>query len=252
MHIISIINIKGGVGKTTTVINLAGALAHKGHKVLILDNDPQSNITQILNIKNQYTMYDLYTNKKVIFDDCISQYNNNIYVIPNSIESAILDMELNNRTNRENILKNKLNTLNMEFEYILIDNSPFLNVIVHNALTMSDYYIEVIDNSTSAIQGLNLVSRTINNIKDSMLNDRIKLLGILRNRFDKRTNFTKQFVEVLESNYKDNLFNTIIYDSIKYKESITYNKTIQEYNKQYSEPYNALYREVIDRINNIK
>ncbi len=246
--IITLLNVKGGVGKTTSTINLAGAMSKLKRKVLILDNDSQSNITQILNINSQYNMYDLYTNPKVTFNDCISIYNEYIYVISNTIDSAILENELYNKRNRESILKNKFAQFDNDFDYILIDNSPFLGITVQNSLVMSNYYIEIIDNSTSALQGLNMVDKVVNNLKENGLIDDLKLLGILRNRFKKRTLFNKQFNEVLQEELKAKLFDTIIYDSVKYKESVALHKTIQEYNMTYGKPFNDLYYELLYRI----
>lgn len=247
-NIITILNVKGGVGKTTTVINLAGAIAKQKHKVLIIDNDSQSNVTQILNIKSEYSLYDLYTNPKVNFEDCISQYNEGIYVIPNVIDSSILESQLHNKMSRESILKNKYEKFSHDFDFILIDNSPFLGITVQNSLVLSEYYMEVIDNSVSALQGLNMVERITNEIKDSDLNDNLKLLGILRNRFEKRTIFNKQFDEVVQEELKDSLLKTIIYDSVKYKEATALHKVIQDYSSHHSKPYKDLYYEIISRI----
>lgn len=246
--IITLINVKGGVGKTTTALNIAGAMGKQKHKVLLIDNDSQSNITQILNINSEYNLYDLYTNHKVGFDDCIQKYDNYIYVIPNTIDSAILESQLHNKMSRETILKNKYEKFNNAFDFILIDNSPFLGITVQNSLVISNYYIEVIDNSTSALQGLNMVNKIVNEIKENSLNSNLKLLGILRNRFQKRTLFNKQFDEVIQEELKENLFNTIIYDSVKYKESSALHKTIQDYNSSHSKPYKDLYYEIIQRI----
>ncbi len=246
--IITILNVKGGVGKTTTTINLAGAIAAQKHKVLIIDNDSQSNVTQILNVESEYTLYDLYTNSKVTFEDCISQYNNYIYMIPNVIESSMLESKLHNKMSRESILKNKYAKFANDFDFILIDNSPFLGITVQNSLVLSDYYMEIIDNSVSALQGLNMVKKITDEIKDSDLNDNLELLGILRNRFEKRTIFNKQFDEVVEEELKGSLLKTIIYDSVKYKEATALHKVIQDYSLIHSKAYRELYYEIISRI----
>ncbi|WP_373845174.1 ParA family protein [Clostridium sp.] len=249
-YIITLINVKGGVGKTTTVINLAGIMAKLKRKVLLLDNDSQSNLSQILNIKSEYNMYDLYTNSKVDFNDCIVKYNDYIYVINNTINSAILENELHSKSNRETLLFRKYEMFKNEnnIDYILIDNSPFLGITVQNSLAMSDYYIEIIDNSTSALQGLNMVDIVINELKENGVNRNIKLLGILRNRFKKRSLFNNQFDEVLKEELGDKLFDTIIYDSVRYKEAAALHKIIQDYNKQYAKPYKSLYYEILSRI----
>ena len=246
--VISTINVKGGVGKTTTTINLAGQFAQNNHKVLLVDNDSQSNLSQILNAESKYNLYDLYSNSKVNVTDCIVKYNDWIDIIPNTIESAVLESELHNKMTRETILKNKFENFKNTYDVIIIDNSPFLGLCTTNAMSMSDYYLEVIDNSTSALQGLNLVRNLVNNIKENGINSDIKLLGILRNNFDKKTLFSKQINEVISEEYKKDVFETIIYNSVKYKEATAMNQTIQEYNNKLSEPYKQLYYEIIKRM----
>ena len=246
--IISLLNVKGGVGKTTSTLNIAGQFAKFGHKVLLIDNDSQSNLSQILNVESQYNLYDLYSNSKVKVEDCIVKYNDFISIIPNTIESSTLESELHNKMTRETILKNKFSNYNNDFDLILIDNSPFLGICTTNALAMSNYYIEVIDNSTSALQGLNLVANLVNDIKENGINNNIKSLGVLRSNFDRTTLFSKQISEVVSEQYKDKLFTSIIYNSIKYKEAVADNKTIQEYNEKYAEPYENLYYEILSKL----
>lgn len=248
-NVISFINVKGGVGKTMTCINIAGQMAEQGRKVLLIDNDSQGNLSQILNIQNKYTMYDLYDNPKVEVEDCIVKYNKYIDVIPNTIESAILERNLHNRMTRECILLNKFFNFNEDqYDFILIDNSPFLGLMTTNAMVMSHYYIEVIDNSGSALQGLNMVQILVDDMAKNALNIDLKLLGILRNRFEKRSVFGKQFREVTEEVLKDKLFDTIIYDSIKYKEATALGKTIQEHDKKSAKDFNKLYYEIMQKI----
>ena len=248
MPIISIVNIKGGVGKTITALNLAGEIEKYG-RVLLIDNDSQSSLTQILNIKSDYTLYDLYSNSKVNFEDCIVNVRNNLFIIPNTIESASLEYQLRNKNTRDIILKEKWEKYGEKFDFVIIDNSPFLGLFTRNSLAMSDYYIEVVDNSPSALQGLKMVTDLIKDIKETEVNTDIELLGILRNRFERRSSFGKQFNEVLTDSLNDDLFNTIIYDSIRYKEATIMCKTIQEYNPDYAIPYKNLLGEIIHRIN---
>jgi chromosome partitioning protein len=246
--VISSVNVKGGVGKTTSTLNIAGQFASNQHKVLLIDNDPQSNLSQILNVTNQYNLYDLYSNSKINFEDCIVKYNDYIDVIPNDIESSVLENELHNKMTRETILRGKWRKFKNNYDVVIIDNSPFMGLCTTNAMIMSDYYIEVIDNSTSAIQGLNLVNKLVKDIKENGVNSNIKLLGILRNNFDKKTIFSKQINEVVSDEYKKDVFETIIYSSIKYKEAAASNLTIQEYSPKLAEPYKKLYYEILKRL----
>lgn len=249
MVITSFVNVKGGVGKTTSAINVGGELIRRGYRVLFIDNDSQSSLSQIMKKEDEeFTMYELYSIPRVGFDDCISKISENLYIIPNKIQSAILETELNNRMSREVVLRNKLDTLTEKFDWVLIDNSPFLGLCVQNSLAISDNIIEVIDNSPSALQGLRMVKKLVLEMEDNLVFKDLKLLGVLRNRFDKVTRFSKQISEVLEDNLGENLFDTIIYDSVKYKESVTMNRVIQEYSKSHSKPYKKLVDEMIDRI----
>lgn len=249
MKIISVANIKGGVGKTLSTINLAGQLAKQGYKTLIIDNDPQSNVSQILNIEDpEITLYDVYNDKKIGFDDCIYEVSENLYVVPNKIRSSKLEINLATKMNRESIFKMKRNTIPQVFSYVIIDNSPFLGILTQNALVISDYLLAVVDNSVSSLQGLNMLHEVQEEIEEAGLNENLKLLGILRSRWDKNTRFTKDFNQVLETNFKDDVFNTIIYNSIKYKEASALHKTIQDYDKKHAEPYKELVKEIEKRL----
>lgn len=171
-----------------------------------------------------------------------------IDIIPNTIQSAVLESELHNKMTRETILRRKFEKFKNNYDVIIIDNSPFLGLCTTNAMCMSNYYIEIIDNSTSALRGLNLVNNLVKSIKDDKVNPEIKLLGISRNNFDKKTIFSKQINEVIDEEFEQYIFKVIIYTSVKYKEAATSNKTIHEYNKKYAEPYKHLYYEMLKRM----
>lgn len=247
MKIISIANIKGGVGKTTTAINLAKEMA-KDYKVLLIDADPQCNASQILmeNDELDASLYEVFIKRHIGFSDCT--YNEgNFYMIPNSKSMKGLEERLHGRMNRESILKNKLDTL-PDVDYVFIDTSPYLGIATKNALTMSDYVLIVIDNSASALQGCNDILEAYEEVKASGLQKDLKILGILRSRLDKNTRFSHQFNEAVEKCYEGDLLETIIYNSVRYKEAATEGKAICEFNKACAKPYTELKEEILKRM----
>ncbi|MCB2296084.1 ParA family protein [Clostridium algoriphilum] len=248
--VISFVNCKGGTGKTTSCVNLVGQIEKQGHRVLLIDNDAQGNASKIMDLKSPYSLFDLYSISSIGFEDCIVKYNDKIDVITNDVKSFTLESELHNKRTRETILKTKFAKFSnkKDYDFVIIDNSPFIGIATTNALTMSDYYISVIDKGTSALQNLHIIDNLVKDIIDLGENDDLKLLGILRNNFDKKTIFTRQMNEVIEDSFKNDLFNTIIYNSIKYVEAITLNKTIQDYNNKWAEPYKHLYYEIISKV----
>jgi len=253
--VISIINTKGGVGKTTSSVNLCGVIASQGHKVLLIDNDCTAGATQALDVVNEkgFTMYDLYRNPKVSFDDCLVSYNDKIDIIINVVESSKLEVELNYKRNtKETMLKSKYDIFDHKtnYDYIIIDNAPNVGLVNLNAMAMSDYFITVIDKSPFSLKGLVLMEGLVDEMKEINLNNNLKLLGILRNNFDKTTIFSRQISQIVEERFQKDLFKTIIYNSVKYVEAVTAHKPIGEYLKggKYVDAYKDLYYEIIDRI----
>lgn len=248
MKIISIANVKGGTGKTNTTIGLAKELS-KNYKVLVIDNDPQSNITSILlnDIKEfDTTLYDVYLQKNVGFNNCIYEFEENFYIVPNCLSSMTLDLELGFKGNRENILLNKLHTIPNIFDFVIIDNSPFISLQMKNSLIISDLIICPIDNSSSSLQGYNMMIKTLNNLQDDNLISQ-KNIYVLRNRFDKTSKFTKDFNITVQESLKDVLLETIIFNSIKYKEASALHTTIQEHSKEHSKVFKNLAEEILDK-----
>ncbi len=249
MKIISIANVKGGTGKTNTTIGLAKELS-KNYKVLVVDNDPQSNITSILlnDIKEfDNTLYDVYLQKNIGFNDCIYEFQENFYIIPNCLNSMTLDLELSSKGNRENILLNKLHTIPNIFDFVIIDNSPFISLQMKNSLIISDLIICPIDNSSSSLQGYNMMMNTLKSLQDDNLISQ-KNICVLRNRFDKTSKFTKDFNITVQESLKDVLLETIIFNSIKYKEASALHTTIQQHSKEHSKVFTDLTNEVLDKI----
>ena len=158
-----------------------------------------------------------------------------------------LDLELSSKGNRENILLNKLNTIPNIFDFIIIDNSPFISLQLKNSIVISDLIICPIDNSSSSLQGYNMMMKTLNTLQDDNLISN-KNIYILRNRFDKTSKFTKDFNKTVEENLKDILLNTIIFNSIKYKEAYALHTTIQEHSTEHSKVFTDLVNEILDKL----
>lgn len=244
MKVISILNIKGGVGKTMTTINLGGELAKHG-KVLLIDNDSQASLSNLVAYEDGLNLLDIYTNKRIGFDDCIVDIQDNISMICNTRKSSDLEHQL---YRKESILANKLVSMRRDFDYVLIDNSPLRGSTVQNSLVASDYYIVIIDTSSDSLQGISSIDEKIKELQEIGLCRRLKLLGILRNRFEKRTTYVKQFNQVLANNLGNTLFDSIVYSSTKYVEASAVHQFIQEYSAEHSEPYTSLVNEIIERI----
>lgn len=251
MKVISIANAKGGTGKSTITFNVAGTIASNGKCVLVIDNDVQGNLTQAfnVNVKGKYTMLDIFTDKRIGFNDSIINVESNIDIVPNSIETSELEDMLANKGMRDAILQRKFDTIPDKYDYVLIDNSPYIGTQVKNALGISDYYIGVIDTSIDALKGLQILDRKIkNDVIETLLNSKIKCLGIIWNMYNTRTNFGKEISEYLNVNLKEKLFKTSIKDTVKIKEARALNSTVDKLNKDLKQDFNNLFDEIVCRI----
>lgn len=252
MKVISIANAKGGTGKTAITFNLAGTIKNNGKSVLLIDNDVQGNLTQAfnVNVKGKYTMYDIFTDKRIGFNDVIVNVEDKIDIIPNSIDSSELEDMLSSKGMRDAILQRKFETIPSNYDYVLIDNSPYIGTQVKNAIAISDCYIGVIDTSIDSLKGLQILERKIkNDIIETLLNTNIKCLGIIWNMYNPRTNFGKEMAQYLNENLNDKLFKTTIKDTVKIKEARALNSTVDKLNKNLKTTFNDIYEEITSRIN---
>lgn len=231
--IISVTNQKGGVGKTTTAVNLSAALAAKGKKVLLVDLDPQANATLALGVENddKETVYDIlcceidgmeYNAKDFI------EHTQNIDILPSDINLATIELKLINALCRESKLKNVLNHYVNDYDNIIIDTMPSLNVLNINAFTASDsILVPVLADDFYSAKGLEALLETIMNIKKN-LNRKLTIDGILVNKVDKRTKLSKEIIELISGSYGDiiKIFNTQIPTSSKLAETAIKAKNI--------------------------
>jgi len=248
-RVIAVTNQKGGVGKTTTNINLGACMAQAGKKVLVVDMDPQGNCTSGLGLdKNnlQCSIYDLllgecYT-EDAIFDTCVE----NLFIIPSNINLSGAEVELVNREHREFILKSILDDSKYLYDYILIDCPPSLNILTINSLTAADTVLIPIQCEYYALEGLTQLMHTIELVQ-RRLNPYLKVEGIVFTMFDARTNLSMQVVDEVKRNMQLNVFHTIIPRNVRLSEAPSHGVPITLYDEKSkgAESYISLSQEII-------
>lgn len=248
-RIIAVANQKGGVGKTTTAINLSASLAELSRRVLTIDMDPQGNTTSGLGIdKNQVenTVYELILEETSV-EECI---NNSVMegldVIASNINLSGAEVELISIDNKEFLLKEKIDLLRDKYDYIIIDCPPSLNLLTINAMTTSDTVLVPIQCEYYALEGLSQLIHTIDLIKER-LNPKLEIEGVVFTMFDGRTNLSLQVVENVKENLDRNIYKTIIPRNVRLAEAPSYGMPINMYDTRSSgaEAYRLLAEEVV-------
>jgi chromosome partitioning protein len=250
-YVISIVNQKGGVGKTTTAVNLGAFLAKKRKKVLIIDLDPQGNATSGYGFDKtelENTVYDLLVNEEDISTVIASTSVKNVDMCPTNINLAGAEVELVSAISRETILRRAIEPVLDKYDYIIIDCPPSLGLLTINALAACEGVIVPIQGEYYALEGLTQLIDTINMIKKK-LNPSIGILGVVITMHDRRTQLTKQVVEEVQKYFGDKVFNTFIPRNVRLAEAPSHGQTIDEYDAKSkgSLAYQALANEVIKR-----
>lgn len=248
-RIIAIANQKGGVGKTTTTINLASSLAAKGKKVLVIDTDPQGNTTSGFGVeKNDLdnTIYELILGECTIRDCIIAEVIPKVALVPSNVNLAAAEIELIGVDRKEFILKNEVDYVKEQYDFIVIDCPPSLNMLTINAMTTADSVLVPIQCEYYALEGLSQLIHTVNLVKER-LNPELEIEGVVFTMFDSRTNLSMQVVENVKQNLNQHVYKTLIPRNIRLAEAPSYGLPINLYDAKSSgaEAYLLLAEEVI-------
>lgn len=251
MRVIAIANQKGGVGKTTTAINLSACLAELGKKVLTIDMDPQGNTTSGLGIeKNEVenTIYDLLLDELQIEDCILEGPMEQLDVIPSNVDLSAAEINLLSVAEREFILKKSVDRIRENYDYIIIDCPPALSMLTINALTTADSVMVPIQCEYYALEGLSQLMYTINLVKER-LNPELEIEGIVFTMYDVRTNLSMQVVENVKYNLDQHIYNTLIPRNVRLAEAPSHGLPINLYDNRSAgaESYRKLAKEVIEK-----
>ena len=250
-RIIAVANQKGGVGKTTTSINLAACLAEKGKKVLAVDMDPQGNLTSGLGVDKdsvEKSIYELIIGEVDIKEVINKEVLENLDIIPTSIDLSAAEIELIGVDDKEYILRNAIDQVKDQYDFVIIDCPPSLSMLTINAMTTADSVIVPIQCEYYALEGLSQLIHTVELVKDR-LNSKLEIEGFVFTMYDARTNLSLQVVENVKDNLQQNIYKTIIPRNIRLAEAPSYGLPINKYDPKSTgaESYMRLADEVIER-----
>ncbi len=250
-RIIAIANQKGGVGKTTTAINLSSCLAEKGKKVLVIDMDPQGNTTSGLGIdKNELenTIYEMIIGECLLEECLLENVFNNLSLIPSHVNLSGAEIELMDMEGKEYIVRGQVNAIRDNYDFVIIDCPPSLSMLTVNAMTTADSIIVPIQCEYYALEGLSQLIHTITLVK-KRLNPNLNIEGVVFTMYDARTNLSLQVVENVKNNLHQNIYKTIIPRNIRLAEAPSHGMPINLYDSKSAgaESYKLLAEEVINK-----
>lgn len=252
MKTICVFNQKGGVGKTTTNINLCAYLAMEGYRVLTIDIDPQGNTTSGLGLdKNnlEFSMYDVLVSDTTMKEAIIkSDLVENLSIAPSTMELAGAEVELINKENRERIMKDKLKEIEDEYDYIFIDCPPSLGVLTINALSCADSVLIPIQCEFYALEGVSQLMSTVQLVKKS-LNKKLDIEGVVMTMFDYRTNLSNEVLKEVQKFFEEKVYKTTIPRNVRLAEAPSFGLPIMLYDEKCkgAEAYVNLTKEFLNR-----
>ncbi len=250
-RIIAIANHQGGVGKTTTAINLSACLAEKGQKVLAIDMDPQGNMSSGLGLDKDSidkTIYDMIIGENDVEEVIDHGTIDNLDILPSNVDLSAVEIELIDVDNKEFIVKDAIQKIRDNYDYIIIDCPPSLSLLTINAMTTADSVLVPIQCEYYALEGLSQLIHTVELVKER-LNSILEIEGVVFTMYDARTNLSLQVVENVKDNLQQNIYKTIIPRNIRLAEAPSYGTPINQYDPKSAgaESYMRLAEEVIEK-----
>lgn len=250
-RIISVANQKGGVGKTTTTVNLGACLAYDGKKVLLIDSDAQGNATSGLGVRKpdvKQDIYDVLVNEVPIKDTIIKTSRENLSIVPATLQLAGAEIELTSMMARESRLKSALAEVSEDYDFILVDCPPSLGHLTINAFTASDAILIPVQCEYYALEGLSQLLNTVRLVQKHF-NPGLEIEGVLLTMYDARTNLGAEVVEEVRRYFQEKVYDTIIPRNVRLSEAPSHGKPIIDYDPRSkgAEVYQALAKEVLVR-----
>ena len=253
MKIVAIANQKGGVGKTTTAVNLGAALAEKHHRTLIIDLDPQANATSSFGLQavEQTSLYEPLIGDASIIERIFPTERDGLFIVPSDLDLAGAEVEIARMPNHLTRLAETLRPLHSDqtFDFVLLDCPPSLGILMSNALAAADELLTPIQCEYFALEGLVKIVRLIEQVLDSGANERLQLGGIVMTMFDARTNLSQQVVADVRKHFSERVYQTVIPRSVRLSEAPSFGKSILEYapSGPAAQAYRALAKEFLKR-----